>query len=131
MVINHLAFSLNLTNEKTKTMKNKITLLFLQSIILITLSINALSQPATSLIKVIVASDHKDWTYKVNEEAKFSVQVLKYGNLMENVTIDYEAGPEMLPDIKKEGVVLKDWKNRIYRYNESSRILPCKGLGSC
>jgi hypothetical protein len=26
---------------------------------------------------------------------------------MENVTIDYEAGPEILPDIKKEGVVLK------------------------
>jgi cephalosporin-C deacetylase len=91
-------------------MKNKIARLLLQSILLITLSLNALSQPATSLIKVIVSPDHKDWTYKVNEEAKFSVQVLKYGNLVENVTVDYETGPEALPNVKKEGVVLKNGK---------------------
>lgn len=59
---------------------------------------------------MIVSPDHKDWTYAVNEVAKFSVQVLKYGNLMENVTIDYETGPEALPDVKKEGVVLKNGK---------------------
>jgi len=44
----------------------------------------------------------------LNEEAKFSVQVLKYGNLVDNVTIDYEIGPEMLPDVKKQGVILKN-----------------------
>ena len=91
-------------------MKNKIQRLLSQSLVLITLSINALSQPATGLIKVIISPDHKDWTYKVNEEAKFSVQVLKYGNLLDNVTIDYETGPEMLPDVKKEGMVLKNGK---------------------
>jgi cephalosporin-C deacetylase len=91
-------------------MKNKSTRVLLQSILLITLSLNALSQPATSLIKVLISPDHKDWTYKVNEVAKFTVQVFKYGNLMENVTIDYETGPEMLPDVKKEGVVLKNGK---------------------
>jgi len=46
----------------------------------------------------------------LNEEAKFSVQVLKYGNLVDNVTIDYEIGPEMLPDVKKQGVILKNGK---------------------
>jgi hypothetical protein len=91
-------------------MKNKISLMLIQSILLIVLSLNALSQPPTSLVKVIIGCDHKDWTYKVNEEAKFSVQVLQYGNLMENVTIDYEAGPEMLPDKKKEGEILKNGK---------------------
>jgi cephalosporin-C deacetylase len=91
-------------------MKNKINRLLLQSILLFTLSLNALSQPGSGLIKVIVSPDHKDWTYKVNEEAKFSVQILKYGNLVENVIIDYETGPEMLPDVKKEGVVLKNGK---------------------
>jgi len=91
-------------------MKNQVTRLFLQSLFLITLSLNVLSQPATSLVKVIVSPDHNDWTYKLNEKAKFSVQVLKYGNLMENVTVDYETGPEALPDIKKEGVVLKNGK---------------------
>jgi len=33
--------------------------------------------------------------------------VLKFGNLVENVTIDYETGPETLPDVIKKGVVLK------------------------
>jgi len=91
-------------------MKNKFPRLLLQTLLLITLSLNALSQPATGLIKVIISPDHKDWTYKLNEEAKFSVQVLKYGNLVENVTFDYETGPEALPDVKKEGVVLKNGK---------------------
>lgn len=88
-------------------MKKQIRKLFIQSVLLITLSINALSQPATSLVKVIVACDHKDWTYHVKEEARFSVQVLQYGNLMENVTVEYEAGPEMLPDKKQAGVISK------------------------
>jgi cephalosporin-C deacetylase-like acetyl esterase len=70
-------------------------------------------QPATSLVKVIVAPDHKDWVYRVNEQAKFTVQVMKYGNLIDNVTIDYEAGPETLPDVKKEGVVLKNGKTEM------------------
>ncbi len=70
--------------------------------------LNLFSQPGTPLIKVIIAPDHVDWTYKVNESAKFTVQVFKFGNLLENVTVDYEAGPEMLPDIKKEGVILKN-----------------------
>lgn len=91
-------------------MKNRITRLFIQSVLLITLSINALSQSNAGLIKVIISPDRKDWTYKVNEVAKFSVQVLKYGNLVENVIIDYETGPETLPDVKKEGVVLKNGK---------------------
>lgn len=88
-------------------MKKQIARVVLQILLLTTLSFYASAQYGTPLIKVIVSPDHKDWTYKVNETAKFSVQVLKYGNLLENVTIDYESGPEMLPDIKKEGVVLK------------------------
>ncbi len=91
-------------------MKKSITGLLLQSVLLFAFSLNCLSQPATTLVKVIVSPDHKDWTYKVKEQAKFSVQVLQYGNLMENVTIDYETGPEGLPDVIKQGVVLKNGK---------------------
>ncbi len=83
------------------------TLRILLPFILASLCINGLSQAGTGLIKVLVSTDHKDWTYKITEEAKFTVQVFKYGSLLENVAVDYEAGPEMLPDIKKEGVVLK------------------------
>jgi cephalosporin-C deacetylase-like acetyl esterase len=81
--------------------------------LLLQIASNALSQPATSLIKVIVGCDRNDWTYKINEKAVFTIQVLKYGNPVENVTIDYEAGPEMLPDIKREGVVLKNGKTEL------------------
>jgi cephalosporin-C deacetylase-like acetyl esterase len=94
-------------------MKNNAKRLLFQLIILITFSLNTFSQPVTSLVKVIVSPDHKDWTYKVNEEAKFSVQVLKFGNLMENVTIDYETGPDMIPDVKKSGIVLKNGKTEL------------------
>ena len=91
-------------------MTNRIPKLLLQILLLTAITINATAQVGTPLIKVIVSPDHKDWTYKVNETAKFSVQVLQYGNLIDNVTIDYESGPEALPDVKKEGVVLKNGK---------------------
>jgi cephalosporin-C deacetylase len=91
-------------------MKNKITKLSVLVGLLFSISLTTFSQSNTGLFKVIIAPDHKDWTYKLNEEAKFSVQVLKYGNLVENVTIDYETGTEALPDVKKEGVVLKNGK---------------------
>ena len=90
-------------------MKSKLKVLILLSVLVTGLSYNALSQlPAIGVIKVIVSPDHKDWNYKLNEEAKFTVQVLRNGNLLDNVTIDYETGPETLPDIVKKGVVLKN-----------------------
>jgi cephalosporin-C deacetylase-like acetyl esterase len=82
----------------------------LQIVLLSALSVTVAAQAGTPLVKVIVSPDHKDWTYKVNETAKFAVQVIQYGNLLENVTVDYEAGPEALPDIMKQGVVLKNGK---------------------
>ena len=91
-------------------MQTKVSRMLLQAFLLTTLTLTAFPQAGTPLIKVIVSPDHKDWTYKVNEQAKFSVQVLKYGNLIENVIVDYEAGPETFPDIKKENVVLKNGK---------------------
>lgn len=94
-------------------MKNNHFKLLIISLFLIALSLRAFSQSNAGLIKVIIAPDHKDWTYKINEQAKFSVQVLKYGNLLENVTVDYETGPETLPDVKKEGVVLKNGKTEL------------------
>lgn len=84
--------------------------MFLQLMIMTAFTINAVSQSNIGLVKVIIAPDHKDWTYKLNEKATFSVEVLKYGNLVENVTVDYEMGPETLPDVKKEGVILKNGK---------------------
>jgi cephalosporin-C deacetylase-like acetyl esterase len=83
---------------------------FMQLLLLLVITLSSAGQAGTPLVKVIIAPDHKDWTYKVNETAKFTLQVFQYGNLLENVVIDYEAGPEALPDIKKEGIILKTGK---------------------
>ncbi len=72
--------------------------------------ISLIAQPATSLVKVTVTPDRADWTYKVGETARFSVEVTRFGHLMEGVTIDYETGPEGFPDVRHEGVVLKTGK---------------------
>ena len=58
-------------------------------------------------IQVLVQPDHKDWTYRVGEEASFTVSVLKSGTLLDGVKVDYQAGPEMYQDAKKS-VTLKD-----------------------
>lgn len=59
-------------------------------------------------IVVTVTPDHKDWNYKAGETAGFVVNVRKSGTLLDNVKVDYEAGPVMYPDVKKKDVVLKD-----------------------
>ncbi len=65
-------------------------------------------------IEVSVTPDHKDWNYKTGETAEFIVNVRKSGTLLDNVKVDYEAGPVMYPDTKKADVTLKDgtmkWK---------------------
>ena len=58
-------------------------------------------------IVVSVTSDHQDWNYKVGEKASFVVNVRKSGTLLNQVKIDYEAGPVMYPNTKKT-LILKD-----------------------
>ncbi len=59
-------------------------------------------------IVVTVTPNHQDWNYRVGEKAQFVVNVRKSGTLLDNVKVDYEAGPVMYPDVKKENVTLKD-----------------------
>ena len=53
-------------------------------------------------IVVTVEPDHQDWHYKVGEKAQFVVEVRKSGTLLNDVSIDYAAGPEMYQDVKKK-----------------------------
>lgn len=90
-------------------MNSKIILAFSLSLALTVFVNNGLAQqPALAVVKVIVSPDHKDWKYKLNEEAVFSVQVMKFNNTVDNVTIDYETGPETLPEVIKKEVILKN-----------------------
>lgn len=61
-------------------------------------------------VKVIVAPDHTDWTYKPGEKVKFSVTVLKNGNPLPNAHIVYEVGPEKMPATKQDSLTLTNGK---------------------
>ena len=77
-------------------------------LLIATLSFNAVAQPAEQFVKVIVAPDRADWTYKAGEPVKFTITVLKDGNVVKNVPVKYEAGPEKMDPVKKDSLVLKD-----------------------
>jgi len=68
------------------------------------------SQPVEKLIKVAVAPDHADWTYKTGETAKFQVSVTQNSEPLKNVFVRYEVGPEMLAPVKRDSAALKDGK---------------------
>lgn len=70
-------------------------------------SLNLRAQIRGNNIVVSVTPDHQNWNYKVGEKANFTVNVRKSGTLLDNVKIDYEAGPAMFPEVKKSAV-LKD-----------------------
>lgn len=59
-------------------------------------------------IQVNVVPDHQDWKYEVGETATFKISVTRSATLLDNVTVDYDTGPEMYQDVKKKGVLLKD-----------------------
>ena len=70
--------------------------------------IPASSQIRGNNISVTVTPDHKDWKYHLGEKATFKVCVLRSGTLVDNAVVDFEAGPEMYPDVEKKNVTLKD-----------------------
>ena len=84
--------------------KTKLFSLF--SFIIFSIQISA-AQPRESLIKIIVAPDHEDWVYKVGENVRFNVSVLKYGNPVSDVEIRYEIKPEKMEAVKSETITLK------------------------
>ena len=84
-------------------MKKKILFTLLTALLVLPLQ----AQVIGSQIVVTVEPDHKDWNYRVGETASFVVEVRKSGTLLDDVVVDYEAGPEMYADTKKT-VTLKD-----------------------
>ena len=83
-------------------MQNRfITVLFLSFLINFS---NA--QPAEQFIKVVVAPDHSDWTYKTGENVKFTITVLQNGTILKNAVVKYETGPEKMEAQKKDSLPL-------------------------
>lgn len=91
-------------------------------------------------INVTVVPDHQDWIYEVGQTAVFKVSVTKSSTLINNVVVDYEAGPEMYPTEKRQGEMLKSgtmtWKGRMtkpgfYRLTVTAHVDGKEYKGSC
>lgn len=117
------------------SMKKNINLL-----LFISFAIASFGQIIGNEYNVSVTPNHKDWNYKIGENAEFIVNIKKSGTLLDNVTIDYEAGPIMYPEVKKSGVTLKDgvmsWKGSMrepgfYRIKVTAHINEKKYEGLC
>ena len=77
-------------------------------------------------IRVVVSPDHSDWVYRLNEKCTFTVRVLKAQNLLPDVKIDYELGPEMYPTEVKKDMVLKDGTLKLQGTMKTAGFLRCK-----
>ncbi len=90
-------------------MKNirKALLLLLYSFLQLFCSLPAFAQPAQQFIDVQVAPTKLNWIYQLNEDADFEIRIIKNGQLLPNVTIRYEIGPEQLQATKSEEIFLK------------------------
>lgn len=64
--------------------------------------------PVEKMIRISLAPDHADWTYKTGEQVKFNVRITKNNVPLPNVQIRYEVGPEAMPAGKKDSLLLKD-----------------------
>lgn len=97
-----------------KTSGNIIFHILFLSCLLLGMSVSVCAQIRGNNITVTVTPDHADWNYRTGETATFTVNVLRSGTLYyNNVSVDYEAGPVMYPNIKKKGVTLKDGTMRL------------------
>ena len=94
-------------------MKNLMHIRFLFLFILVICQYFSLAQPIEQRIKVVVAPDHSDWTYKPNEKVKFTISVLKDGNPLKGAKIKYEYGMEKMDPVKIDSMVLSSGSTSI------------------
>ncbi len=80
---------------------------FSLTLLAMTLVLVVAAQIRGNNIVVTVEPDHQDWTYQTGQTARFTVEVRRSGTLLDNVSIDYAAGPEMY-QTEKKSLTLKD-----------------------
>ena len=90
-------------------------------VLLVGSSLRLEAQPAQKLVNVVVSPDRTDWKYKQKEEVTFTVQVFRNENLLKDVVVDYEVGPEYFPVKKEADVLLKNGKT--IEYGTADRVL--------
>ena len=81
--------------------------LFLISCLLFLITTVSVGQPSEKMVKVAVMPDHADWIYRKGEPVKFSISITRNSELLQNVKIRYEIGPEMMTPVTKDSSNLK------------------------
>lgn len=66
------------------------------------------AQLRVATVQVRVAPDHRDWTYKLGEPVRFTVAVVADNTPLDNATVTYSVGPEMMPADSKTAAVPLD-----------------------
>ena len=69
--------------------------------------------PYRSDVLWVTVPDHADWIYETGENPEIEVQCYKYGIPVDNVTLNYELGGDMMPADSQGSVTLKKGKARI------------------
>lgn len=83
-----------------------IRLINLFTFFLLATALQVTAQPSEQFVKVIVAPDHENWEYKLNEPVKFTITILQNGNPLKNIPVRYELGPEKMSVLQKDSVLL-------------------------
>jgi len=68
-------------------------------------AVNIAASQTNSDVLWVTTPDHTNWIYKVNEEAKITIQLYRYG-ILQDIEIKYSIGPELLKATKEGKVKL-------------------------
>lgn len=74
--------------------KSRILLLF--SLILLCYHTESTAQRSNikDYVRIEITPDHDDWTYRTNEQASFTIRVIRGNVALKNIPLTYEIGPE-------------------------------------
>jgi cephalosporin-C deacetylase len=88
-------------------------------------SVISKAQIPRTMITVLVAPDHADWTYQIGEKAKFTVTVLKDGNPLNGIKVDIQVGPEKMDADLKKNFTLTTGKQLVEGEMKTPGFLRC------
>lgn len=75
-------------------------------ILFVTATFVAVGQPRKSMVRVVVAPNHPDWTYRTGEIPSFKISVLHHDTPITDVKITYQIGPEKMEPVQCSSFVL-------------------------
>lgn len=87
--------------------------IFINLMLLLLIGGSSFAQPAQESIRVIVAPDHTDWNYRISEEVRFSITVLKSNIPLKEAKISYKINLEKMPAIDSAQIIMPEGKTTV------------------